>query len=355
MVCWDTSHTPPHLGCLPLNFIPHTQSLVPCALLFSGISVSYLGLFFPSVEGFGGVPPSFGEAWGAHQLFSCPYAHSGTFFVVHYGSHLLRLRLLLGYSGIFWPVFHVISDSGSFPDRVSSMPWHGSTPPLMLRGSGGVLGSHFGATAANFIFNASSSLCQLYYGFSTGRFLFQSWASHHIVSYICLVSVLVSAFYFQVLSWMLYSPMGAQPLGFAPWQPFGVYPWQAYVQPGDGQWPTPDMHRVAAPSVTLGRGEPSATHSAVPQPIGGVYSLGGSIESHLIPLPFHVMGRGLLFQVWCHQMMQLILILFWALNLVILVWWLGIIRLMSLLTPGLQSSLWPAPTFILGSLARCHH
>ena len=37
---------------------------------------------------------------------------------------------------------------------------------------------------------------------------------------------------------------------------------------------TPGMHRVAAPSATLGRGEPSAIHSAVPQPIGGVYSLG---------------------------------------------------------------------------------
>ena len=31
--------------------------------------------------------------------------------------------------------------------------------------------------------------------------------------------------------------------------------------------------------------EPSATHSAVPQPIGGVYGFGGSTESHLIPLP----------------------------------------------------------------------
>ena len=30
-------------------------------------------------------------------------------------------------------------------------------------------------------------------------------------------------------------------------------------------------------------------------------------------------------------------------------------RLMSLLAPGLQSSLWPTPTFILSSLARCHH
>ena len=91
---------------------------------------------------------------------------------------------------------------------------------------------------------------------------------------------------------MLYSPMGAQPLGFAPWQPFGVYPWQAYVQPGDGQQSTPGMHQVAAPSATLGRVEPSATHSAVPQPLGGIYSLGGCIESHLIPLPSLHDGEG---------------------------------------------------------------
>ena len=87
------------------------------------------------------------------------------------------------------------------------------------------------------------------------------------------------------MTWMPYSPMRAQPLGFAPLQPFGVYQWQAYVQPGDGHWSTPGMHRVAAPSATLGRREPSATHSAVPQLIGGVYSLGDSIESPLIPLP----------------------------------------------------------------------
>ena len=49
--------------------------------------------------------------------------------------------------------------------------------------------------------------------------------------------------------------------------------------PGDGHWSTPGMHQVAAPSATLGSMEPSATHSTVPQPIGGVYSLGGSIES----------------------------------------------------------------------------
>ena len=42
--------------------------------------------------------------------------------------------------------------------------------------------------------------------------------------------------------------MGAQPLGFAPLHTFGVYPWQAYVQPGDGHWSMPGIHRVAAPS-----------------------------------------------------------------------------------------------------------
>ena len=47
---------------------------------------------------------------------------------------------------------------------------------------------------------------------------------------------------------------GAQSLGFALLLPFGAYPWQAYMQPGKGHWPTPGMHRVAAPSTTLSRG-----------------------------------------------------------------------------------------------------
>ena len=56
--------------------------------------------------------------------------------------------------------------------------------------------------------------------------------------------------------------------------------------------PPPGLHQVAAPPATLGRVEPSATHSAVPQPISGVYSLGGSIESHPIPLPSLHDGEG---------------------------------------------------------------
>ena len=64
------------------------------------------------------------------------------------------------------------------------------------------------------------------------------------------------------------------------------------MQPGDGHW---SMHRVAAPSATLSRGEPSATQSAVPQPSHlycGAYSLGGLAESHLIPLPSLHDGEG---------------------------------------------------------------
>ena len=63
---------------------------------------------------------------------------------------------------------------------------------------------------------------------------------------------------------MPYSPMGAQPTGFAPLQPFTHG--RHMCNPSHGHWSMPGMHRVAAPSGTLSRGEPSATQSAVPQP-----------------------------------------------------------------------------------------
>ena len=87
---------------------------------------------------------------------------------------------------------------------------------------------------------------------------------------------------------MPYSPMGAQPLGFAPLQPFVVYQWQAYVQLGDGHQSMPGMHRVAAPSATLSRGG-AFYYSVCCSPtipfIWWAYSLGGLAESHPIPLP----------------------------------------------------------------------
>ena len=48
---------------------------------------------------------------------------------------------------------------------------------------------------------------------------------------------MVFAFCFQVPTWLPYSPVGAQPLGFASPHPFKVYPWQAYVPPVNGPWP----------------------------------------------------------------------------------------------------------------------
>ena len=115
-LCWDTSFTSPLFGsAFPSNYTPHTELLVPCALLcFKDISM--LCGHFPSVEGFGGAPHQLGGIWG-HQHLRCPYAHSCTFFVVHYVSHFNYGYdyYSSSYSGIFWPV---ISDSGSFPDRV---------------------------------------------------------------------------------------------------------------------------------------------------------------------------------------------------------------------------------------------
>ena len=94
--------------------------------------------------------------------------------------------------------------------------------PLMPRGSGSVIGP------ASVPQQQPPSLMPLLayanyaMGFPQVAFFFR--VEPPTILYIkCLVSILVSAFYFQVLSWMLYSPMGAQPLGLAPLQPFGVY------------------------------------------------------------------------------------------------------------------------------------
>ena len=174
-LCWDTLLTSG--GASPF-YTPHTQSLVPCAsVCFRDINM--LCGHFPSVsKGLGVFPPPIG-GWRGHQHLRCPYAHSCTFFVVHYVSYFYygSNYYSSSHSGIFWPVFHVIIDSGSFPDRVSSKlgsAWCGSTTTLDGKKLWRCSWLSFCATAATSIFNASFSLCQLCYGFSTGRFLFQS-------------------------------------------------------------------------------------------------------------------------------------------------------------------------------------
>ena len=97
-------------------------------------------------------------------------------------------------------------------------------------------------TAEPSILNASSGPCQLCHRSSTGRFLFQSWASHCLVYYMFGVC---SGVCFLLSGAMLDAifTLGAQPLGFAPLQPFGAFSWQTYVQPGNGHWPSTTFSR----------------------------------------------------------------------------------------------------------------
>ena len=153
---------------------------------------------------------------------------------------------------------------------------------------------------------------------------------------------------------MPYSPMGAQPLGFAPLQSFGVFPWQAYVQHGDGHWSMPGMHRVAAPSATLGRGSLLLLIQLCPNQLVWCTALGGSVESHLIPLPSLHDGEGSSFPGLVPSD-----------NTVNSDSVMGIKPGDSSVVIGYQvdefTHTWSAeqfvtcPTFNLGSLARCHH
>ena len=55
-----------------------------------------------------------------------------------------------------------------------------------------------------------------------------------ILYFICVGVCSGVCFLLQLTCWILYSPMGAQLFGFAPFQPFGAYPWEVYMQPRDG-------------------------------------------------------------------------------------------------------------------------
>ena len=165
-------------GCLPFSCTPlHLVIGLPVHQYVLGISVCHVGIF-PSVGGLGDVPPSVWGSGGTSALvmFICSFLY---IFVVHYVSHFYYGYdyYYSGYDGIFWPIISLISDSGSFPHRASSKlgsAWSGSTTTLDTKRLWRCYWLSFCATAANSIFDASSGLWQLCYGFSTGRFLFQS-------------------------------------------------------------------------------------------------------------------------------------------------------------------------------------
>ena len=173
---WNTSLTPPPIwGASPSGAPPHKVVDFPCISRFQGYWYVIWGFFL--LWGLRGVPHLLGVLGAsAHGMSICLFLY---IFVVHYVScfYYGYDYYSSSYSGIFWPVFGFISDHGSFPDRVSSKlgsAWSGSTATLDAER----LWRHYWlclcTTAGTSIFNAFSGLCQFCYGFSTGRFLFQS-------------------------------------------------------------------------------------------------------------------------------------------------------------------------------------
>ena len=177
-------YTYPCMGVPPLQLHPTKLLTSLCISRFQGYWYVIWG-FFPSV-GVWGVSSSIGGAggistWDIHMFI---LLHFLVLYVscFYYGYNYYSSS----YGGIFWPIFGFISDHGSFPDRVSSKlgsAWSGSTTTLDAKRLWRCYWLCLCATAATSIFDASSSLCQLCYGFSTGRFLFQSCVSHHFVYY----------------------------------------------------------------------------------------------------------------------------------------------------------------------------
>ena len=139
------------------------------------------------------------------------------------------------------------------------------------------------ATAATSVSDAYPGLCHLYHWFSTGRFLFQSWASHHFV--FLYVWCMPSAFrchtgchihLWGLNHWVFHH---CNPLELTCGR--HICNMVMVISPHQvcKEWLLPPPLWV---------GEPAATQSAVIQPFqlyGGAYIFGGLAESHQIPPP----------------------------------------------------------------------
>ena len=185
-------HPPLHHPCLgvpPHNYTPTLSHWFPVHQYVSGISVCYVGISL-LLKGLGVFPPSVGR----HQHLRCPYAHSCTFFVVHYVSHLTTALTTT-------PPVTVVSSGLSSVSSVTGFPvsldQHGMVPPppLMPRGSGGVLGSV--SVPQQQPPSSMPPLAYANYAMGSPQVGFFFRVEPPIsISYICLVSILVSTFYF---------------------------------------------------------------------------------------------------------------------------------------------------------------
>ena len=160
-------YTSPCMGVPPRQFyIPAEVVGFPVHWYVLGILVCHRGIF-PSVGGLGG---------SAHETAMCSFLYIS---VVCYVSHFYYGYdyYSSNYGGIFWPVISFFSDCGSFLDGAScniGSVRSGSTTTLDAKRLWRCYCLCLCATAATSIFDAYSGLCQLCYGFSTGRFHFKS-------------------------------------------------------------------------------------------------------------------------------------------------------------------------------------
>ena len=182
-ICWTPLRGS---GFLPSVCNTPMHSMLPCISVYSRWYLGVLRARHFLCWGLGASAHLSGFWYLSGHLLDVHYASSCAFLVVYYVSSLYYH----GYDyysssdcGVFWYVISIISDCGSLFDGASyniGSAWCGSatTPDtkMLWRCSWPCLC----ATAATSILNASSDLCQLCHGFSTGRFLFQSWKSHQI-------------------------------------------------------------------------------------------------------------------------------------------------------------------------------
>ena len=124
--------TPPLYGGASPSFTPqHSVVGSLCISMFLGYQY-VIWAFSLLLKGLGVFPHQLGVGASALEMSICSFLY---IFVVHYVSHFYYSSdyYSSSYSGIFWPVISVISDSGSFPERVSielGSAWSGSTTTL---------------------------------------------------------------------------------------------------------------------------------------------------------------------------------------------------------------------------------
>ena len=188
---------PPVWVCLSFGLHPHSSLASPCISMFGDICMLY-GEYFPYVGGLGVFPHLLGVL--GHQHLGCPYVYSCTFL------QFIRSHVSIMATTTTPPVT-VVSSGLSSVSSVTVAPSlvelpvtldQGGVvqpPPLMPKGSGGVIGT------ASVPQQQPPSLMPLlaYANHAMGSpqvsFFFRV-EPPTIVYIICLVSILLSAFYF---------------------------------------------------------------------------------------------------------------------------------------------------------------